>query len=354
MEPTHPDRLVENATAPSAGGFPGPDGKVRLRMRLPFRRGSSYLTPALGAPLPHASTPTSSNRSNQRMGAGKEQENEIMDFRGIKDSVALANGIPMPWLGLGVFRAKEGEEVAQAVRYALSIGYRSIDTAAVYGNEKGVGEGIRQSGVPRSEIFVTTKVWNKDQGYASTLRAFEQSLELLQFNYVDLYLVHWPVAAKFTQTWRALEEIYRSGRARAIGVSNFMEGHLTELLSTATVRPMVNQIEFHPRLIQPDLLRYCADRDIQIEAWSPIMRGAVRDIPEIRTLSDRYGKTPAQIVLRWDLQRGVVTIPKSVHPERIGENADIFDFELSQDEMGIINALDTNERLGPDPHNFDF
>jgi diketogulonate reductase-like aldo/keto reductase len=174
-----------------------------------------------------------------------------MDFRGIKDTVALSNGIPMPWVGLGVFRAEEGEEVVEAVRYALGIGYRSIDTAAIYGNEKGVGEAVRKSDVPRSDVFVTTKVWNSDQGYQSTLAAFEKSLDLLQMDYVDLYLIHWPVSEKFIQTWRALEEIYRSGRARAIGVSNFMENHLSELLASASIPPMVNQVEFHPRLVQP-------------------------------------------------------------------------------------------------------
>jgi diketogulonate reductase-like aldo/keto reductase len=260
----------------------------------------------------------------------------------------------MPWVGLGVFRAEEGEEVVEAVRYALGIGYRSIDTAAIYGNEKGVGEAVRKSDVPRSDVFVTTKVWNSDQGYQSTLAAFEKSLDLLQMDYVDLYLIHWPVSEKFIQTWRALEEIYRSGRARAIGVSNFMENHLSELLASASIPPMVNQVEFHPRLVQPGLLRYCAEHDIQVEAWSPIMRGAVQEIPELIKLADKYGKTPTQIVLRWDLQRGVVTIPKSVHPARIAANADIFDFELSQDDMGVINALDRDDRMGPDPQNFDF
>jgi diketogulonate reductase-like aldo/keto reductase len=260
----------------------------------------------------------------------------------------------MPWLGFGTFRAEEGTQARDAVVYALESGYRSIDTAAIYENEASVGEGIRESGIAREEIFVTTKVWNSDQGYESTLRAFDASLERLGLEYLDLYLIHWPVKGKYKDTWRALEKIYEEKRARAIGVSNFMVHHLKDLLGDAQVKPMANQVEFHPHLRQQELLDFCKEQEIQHEAWSPIMKGRVKDVPALVEIGKKYGKSPVQVTLRWDLQKGSVTIPKSVHKDRIQSNADIFDFELSQADVQAIDALDKGERLGPDPDNFDF
>ena len=260
----------------------------------------------------------------------------------------------MPWLGLGTFKSREGEEVERAVRYAIDRGYRHIDTATVYGNEAGVGRAVRDCSVAREDIFITTKVWNSDQGYDQTLAAFDQSLERLGMDYVDLYLVHWPVEKKFTETWRALEQLHRDGRAHAIGVSNFLIHHLRELLKSAQIVPMVNQIEFHPHLVQPKLLAFCRERKIQVEAWSPLMRGDIGKVPEIEELAGKYNKTPAQLVLRWNLQHQIVTIPKSVHAGRIAENADIFDFELSEEDMDSLDSLDRNRRIGPDPDKIDF
>jgi len=272
----------------------------------------------------------------------------------ILDTVELNNGVHMPWFGLGVFKAEDGAEVEQAVRWALDLGYRSIDTAAIYRNEAGVGRAIRESGFPREDLFITTKVWNSDQGYDATLKAFDDSLAKLGLEYIDLYLIHWPVQGTFIDTWRAFEALYRDGRAKAIGVSNFMIPHLEELLAEADVVPAVNQYEFHPRLAQPDLLEFCLEKGIRPEAWSPIMRGQVNDIPELKRIAEKYGKTPVQLVLRWDLQKGVVTIPKSVNRDRIEANADIFDFEISAEDMAAIDALDRGERIGPDPFNFNF
>ncbi|GMV95185.1 MAG: oxidoreductase [Candidatus Hydrogenedentota bacterium] len=269
-------------------------------------------------------------------------------------AVKLSNGIEMPLLGLGVWRSGPGAETEQAVRWALDAGYRHIDTAAIYENEESVGKGVAISGVPRDEVFVTTKVWNTDQGYDSTLRAMETSLNKLGLEYVDLYLVHWPVKGKFKDTWRAMEAIYESGKARAIGVSNFLVHHLEDLLGSAKVAPMVNQVEFHPRLQQPELLAFGQKHGIAHEAWAPIMKGRVTDIPELQAIAKRHGKSPVQVTIRWELQKGVVTIPKSVHQERIVNNADVFDFALSAEEMATIDGLDTGERVGPHPDEIDF
>lgn len=272
----------------------------------------------------------------------------------ITDAAILHNGVRMPWLGLGVLRTPEGETVENAVRWALEAGYRHVDTAAVYGNEAGVGRTVRQSNIPREEIFITSKVWNTDQGYNNTLAAFEASLERLGMDYVDLYLVHWPVKNSFKDTWRALETIYDSGRARAIGVSNFLVHHLESLLEEARTVPMVNQVEFHPYLQQPSLQVFCQEHHIQLEAWRPIMKGQVDRIPELQALAGKYGKNPVQITLRWMLQIGIVAIPKSSQHHRIQANADIFDFELEPEDIALINSLDRNERLGADPDNFQF
>ncbi len=276
---------------------------------------------------------------------------KITDIRG---TVALRNGVRMPYFGLGVFQTKDGEEVMSAVRTALTAGYRHIDTASLYGNEKGVGRAIAESGIPREEIFVTSKVWNSDQGYDSTLRAFDESLRLLGFSYLDLYLVHWPVKGKFIQTWKALETLYERKLVRAIGVSNFLQHHLGELLPQCSEKPMVNQMEFHPYLVQQDLIDFCTGRGIQYEAWSPLMQGRIVSVPELKAMAGAYGKDAAQLVLRWNLQKGVVTIPKSVHKDRIISNSGIFDFEISAGDMKAIDSLDRHERVGADPDNFDF
>ena len=272
----------------------------------------------------------------------------------ISDCTVLNNGLAMPWLGFGVFQVDDGQDVEQAVRLALETGYRSIDTASVYGNERGVGNAIRESGVPREDIFLTTKVWNEDQRRKRTLAAFEESLERLGTDYVDLYLVHWPVKGCYQETWQAMEEIYRSGRARAIGVSNFMVHHLEDILGASQIVPAVNQVEFHPYLVQPELLHFCQSHQIQLEAWAPVVKGEIVNEPVAQELAQKYGKTPAQITLRWDLQHEVVTIPKSTHANRIAENANIFDFELSEADMKALDALDQGRRTGPDPYNFDF
>ena len=272
----------------------------------------------------------------------------------IKDCTVLNNGLNMPWLGFGVHRINDGQEVEQAVRSALEIGYRSIDTATVYENESGVGKAIRESGIPREEIFLTTKVWNDDMRAMRTLAAFEESLERLDTEYVDLYLVHWPVKGYYKDTWQEMEKIYQSGRAKAIGVSNFLVHHLEDLLSVSQIVPSVNQVEFHPFLVQPDVLKFCQSHKIQVEAWSPLMQGKIVTEQSVQKLAEKYHKTPAQIVLRWDLQHKVVTIPKSTHSNRIVENTQIFDFEVSQEDMNILDSLDEGKRIGPDPDNFDF
>ncbi|HPE77337.1 MAG TPA: aldo/keto reductase [Draconibacterium sp.] len=272
----------------------------------------------------------------------------------LTSKVKLNNGVEMPWFGLGVFMSKEGEEVENAVKVALQNGYRHIDTAAIYKNEKGVGNAIKTSGVPREEIFITSKVWNTDQGYKTTLAAFEESLEKLQTGYLDLYLVHWPKGKRSVETWKALEELYKKGSVKAIGVSNFLVHHLEAFLPECKIIPAVNQYEFHPELLQPDLLEYCRKNGIQPEAWSPIMKGRVNEVPLMQELAAKYGKTPVQIVLRWDIQKGVVTIPKSVTPERIISNSMIFDFELSEADIAKIDKLDKNKRIGFHPDEIPF
>ena len=276
-------------------------------------------------------------------------------MKGLADGVTLNNGVTMPWLGLGVYKTQEGTEVEHAVRAALELGYRSIDTAALYQNELGVGRAIRESGIARETLFVTTKVWNSNQGYELTLRAFEESLEKLSMDYVDLYLIHWPVKGKYKETWKALEKIYRDGRAKAIGVSNFHVHHLQDLMESSEVVPAVNQVEYHPYLQQVALLAFCNQQQIWLEAWSPLARGGeVLHHPVIAEIARNHGKSPAQVILRWDLQKGVVTIPKSIHTERIRENSEVFDFELTPQDMSKIAELNLNKRIGPDPDNFDF
>ncbi len=272
----------------------------------------------------------------------------------IKGSFTLHNGVKMPYFGLGVYLSEDGSEVINAVKWAIQAGYRHIDTAAIYDNEEGVGEGIKASGVPREDIFLVSKVWNTEQGYDSTIKAFETSLQKLNTEYLDLYLIHWPVKGKFKETWKALEELYRQKRIRAIGVSNFLQHHLEDLLPEASIVPMVNQMEFHPYLVQQDLLDFCRTKNIQYEAWSPLMQGKIFELDVFKKMAGKYKKTIAQLVLRWDLQKGVITIPKSSKKQRIIDNAAVFDFSISKEDMAVLDKLDKGKRFGPDPDTFDF
>ncbi|AWB46880.1 aldo/keto reductase [Paenibacillus sp. CAA11] len=264
----------------------------------------------------------------------------------------------MPWFGLGVWQVEDGSEVINSVKWAIKHGYRSIDTAAVYKNEEGVGQAIaeamKEEGVSRDQLFITSKVWNSDQGYESTLEAFEASLKRLGLEYLDLYLIHWPVKGKYKETWKALEKLYKEGKVRAIGVSNFHVHHLEDLLGDAEVVPAVDQVELHPYLSQLELRKFAESKGIQIEAWSPLANGQIIKDETISKIAEKYGKTSAQIVLRWDLQSKIVTIPKSVKEQRIIENSSVFDFELSAEDMAAIDALNKNERTGADPDNFNF
>ncbi|TQR19077.1 aldo/keto reductase [Psychrobacillus vulpis] len=266
----------------------------------------------------------------------------------------LTNGVEMPRIGLGVYKMTEPDIALQAISTALDSGYRHIDTASLYNNEKEVGEAVRNSNVNRDEIFITTKVWNEDQGYDQTLKAFEKSLKLLGMDYVDLYLTHWPVAETFVDTYRAIERLYEEKLIRATGVSNHHQHHLEAIASKANVAPMVNQIECHPRLTQFDLREYCAENGIAVTSWSPLARGGLLNEPTLKRISGKYDKSPAQIIVRWHLQHDLIVIPKSVTPNRIIENLDVFDFELSFEDMKNIDALNLNERTGADPDNFSF
>ncbi len=261
----------------------------------------------------------------------------------------LNNGVEMPYFGLGVWRSDPGRATQDAVKWALSAGYRHIDTARIYNNERDVGIAIRDSGVPREQVFVTTKLWNEDHGYDQALRAFDRSMESLGLGYVDLYLLHWPVSGKRTESWRALEKLYRDGRCRAIGVSNYTIRHLEELLGHASVVPVVNQVEFHPFVFQKELWEYCRAHSIQLEAYSPLVKGKRLDDPRIAKVAARYGRTPAQVLLRWALEREIVVIPKSVRLERIEENAAVFDFALVPEDVAALDALHDGNRVAWDP-----
>ncbi|RMG21807.1 MAG: aldo/keto reductase [Methanobacteriota archaeon] len=263
--------------------------------------------------------------------------------------ITLNNGVKIPIFGLGTYKAKSGGETERAVLSALEVGYHHIDTAAIYGNEEDVGKALHKSEVPREEIFVTTKLWNRDHGYESALNAFEKSLKRLKLDYVDLYLIHWPVEELRLETWKALEKIYKEGKARAIGVSNYMQWHLDELLPVAEFVPAVNQIEFSPYLYQKDLQQFCEERGIKIEAYSPLTKGKKLDDPRLKQIAQKYNKTTAQILLRWAVQKGTIVLAKSSKYERILENASIFDFEISQQDMKTLDQFDEGLRTGWDP-----
>lgn len=265
--------------------------------------------------------------------------------------ITLNNGVRMPQLGFGVWQVPDDEATA-AVSTALEAGYRSIDTAAIYGNEEGTGKALAASGVPREELFVTTKLWNSEQGFDKALAAFDDSLAKLGLDYVDLYLIHWPTPARdlYTDTWRALEKIFADGRAKAIGVSNFNPEHLRRVLAEGSVVPAVNQVELHPDFAQAPLRAFHAEHGIATEAWSPLGQGkGLLDEPVIGTIAERHGRTAAQVVLRWHLQLGNVVIPKSVTPSRIRENIDVFDFELTDADLAALAGLDTGNRIGSAP-----
>lgn len=258
----------------------------------------------------------------------------------------------MPQLGLGVLKMTNGDEVRQAVLNALKGGYRSIDTATAYGNEEGVGQALQESGIPRKEIFLTTKLWNRDQGYDSTLKAFRKSLSLLNSEYIDLYLIHWPGRNMYKDTWRAMEKLYNEGLIRAIGVSNFQVHHLEDLRSSSDVVPAVNQIELHPYLTQEEVKGYCISHDIKVEAWSPLGQGVLLQDQTLQKLAKKYEKSVAQIILRWDIQNGIIIIPKTTRPERMKENMTLFNFSIDEADMKTINSLNKNRRTGPDPDIF--
>ncbi|SDK21396.1 aldo/keto reductase [Sediminibacillus albus] len=266
--------------------------------------------------------------------------------------ITLNNGLKMPQLGFGVWQV-ENDEATKAVSKALEVGYRSIDTAMIYKNEEGVGKAIKESSIPREDLFITTKVWNSDQGYENTLRAFDESLERLGLDYVDLYLIHWPTPEydDYVDTYKAMEKLYNDGRVKAIGVCNFEIEHLQRLLDECDVKPVLNQIECHPHLAQNDIKEFGAKHDIFVEAWSPLEQGGeILKDDAIKNIAASHHKTPAQVVLRWHLQNNTIVIPKSVTPSRIEENFDVFDFELTNEEMESINSLNLDRRKGPHPN----
>lgn len=267
----------------------------------------------------------------------------------IGEKITLHNGVKMPQLGFGVFKVKNGNETVESVKKAIEVGYRAIDTAAIYENEEGVGQAIRECGVPREELFITSKVWNTEQGYETTLKAFEDSLNRLGLEYLDLYLIHWPGKDKYLETWRALEKLYKDGKVKSIGVSNFHVHHLENLLANSEVKPVVNQIELHPLLTQVEIRDYCAKHEIKVESWSPLGRGNLLEEPTINHIAKKHGKSSAQVLIRWHLQHDLVVIPKSITPSRIKENAQVFDFSLSLNEMNQIDAMNKNERFGSNP-----
>ncbi len=275
----------------------------------------------------------------------------------LQDTITLNNGLQMPGMGLGVFQVAN-DATAEMVKNAIEVGYRSLDTAAIYGNEVGVGDGIKQAlastGLNREDLFITSKVWNDGLSSDETKAAYEESLQKLGLDYLDLYLIHWPGKDKFAESWKALEDLYKQGKIKAIGVCNFTVAHLENLLSFPRIKPVVNQVEFHPRLQQAELRSFCKEHQIQLEAWAPLMQGGLLEDETISKIAAKYGKSNSQVILRWDVQNGVITIPKSVRRERMIQNANIFDFTLTEAEMAIINAMNLEQRVGPNPDEFDF
>lgn len=268
----------------------------------------------------------------------------------------LNNGVEIPMLGLGVFRMEDEKEAYNAVRKAIDLGYRHIDTAKVYQNEEPVGRAIRESGVSREELFVTTKLWNEDIANDKAQQAFEESLRKLGLDYIDLYLVHWPIKDKYVSIWREMEKIVQSGKSRAAGVSNYQESHLKEIIDLNSLVPAVNQIELHPYLSQEPLVNFCTQNDIKVESWSPLCANKNNLLEEssLKKIAEKYMKTPAQVILRWNIARGLIVIPKSSNPKRQAENLDVFDFELSVEDMQAIDALNRDERVGPHPDEVGF
>lgn len=274
----------------------------------------------------------------------------------------LSNNYKIPNIGFGTFRTPSGEETEQSVMNAIKAGYRHIDCAAAYGNEKSVGEAIRKSGVAREELFVTSKLWNDDKGYENTLAAFNRALDDLQLDYLDLYLIHWPIAKASkenwqeanSESWRALEELYNQGKIKAIGVSNFLKHHLEPLFETANIKPMVNQIEFHPGMLQEEIVEFCKKHNILVEAWAPFSNGQVLNNPVLKEIADKYKKSVAQLTLRWIIQKSIVPLPKSVTPERIKSNLEVFDFEISEQDVERIDRLTDCGGSGLHPDKVDF
>jgi len=279
------------------------------------------------------------------------KRNWVMMIKDLKidSKIKLNNGVEMPILGLGTYQMASGREAKEAILSALEAGYTHIDTAKIYGNEGDVGKAIRTSGLPREEIFVTTKLWNADHGYHKAQKACERSLKLLGLSYIDLYLIHWPVKDIRRETWRAMEQLHVQGKCRAVGVSNYMTRHLEELLKSSSIIPAVNQVEFHPYLFLQDLLRFCREYRIQLEAYSPLTKGQKLDDPKLISIASKYSKTPAQVLIRWALQHEIVVIPKSTRRERILENAEVFDFSLSEEDMRALDSFNENFRTSWDP-----
>lgn len=267
----------------------------------------------------------------------------------LTETTTLANGLEMPRLGFGVFKVSEGNEVVNAVKSAIEVGYRSIDTASFYQNEEGVGQAIKESGVAREDLFLTSKVWNDEQGFNETIAAFDRSLNKLGTDYLDLYLVHWPMKATYSETWQALGKLYDDGRVKAIGVSNFEIPHLKELLKDHTHKPVINQVELHPQLAQKPLREFCKEQGIQIESWGPLGQGRLLENDILKQVAAKHNKSTAQIMLRWAIQNDIVVIPKSTTPERIKSNTEVFDFTLSDDDLKNIDTLNKEERFGGNP-----
>jgi len=272
----------------------------------------------------------------------------------LSSTVKLNNGVEIPVLGLGVFRSPEGDETYNAVRYAIDAGYKHIDTAMIYRNEVSVGKAIKDSGIKRGDIFITTKLWNEDMRQGTQYQAFEESLERLQIDYVDLYLIHWPVRGKYVESWKILEKIYAEGRARAVGVSNFHIHHLEDIFAASDLIPAVNQVECHPWLTQVELVDYCQNKGILFEPWSPLGAGQLIENEVLKAIAQKYNKSVAQLILKWGLQRGFINIPKSTNKDRIIENSRIFDFTIADDDMAEMFTLNINKRTGADPETFTF